>query len=267
MKTLVAIPIFNEEKYVRRVLERVLGRARHVLVVDDGSTDRTPAMLAEYPVDVIRHAKNRGYGKSLKDAFRYAVSERYDLLITMDCDEQHEPDAIPGFIEEAATRQADIISGSRYLRQGPADDMPPADRRAINMTMTQEINARLSGSLGTHLTDAFCGFKAYKVDSLRRLRPTVSGYAFPMQFWVQAAAAGLKVRELPVSLIYNDLTRTFGGELDDARARLNHYRHILHRELRRQAHRLPVTALDGLIACGCGEDEESGDGAPRYGLA
>jgi glycosyltransferase involved in cell wall biosynthesis len=267
MKTLVAIPVYNEEKYVRGVLSRVLERAPHVLVVDDGSTDRTPALLAEFPVDVIRHGKNRGYGKSLKDAFRFAASERYDLLITMDCDEQHEPDEIPAFIEEAATRQAQIISGSRYLRRGAADDLPPADRRAINMTITAEINARLSGSLGTLLTDAFCGFKAYKVDGLRRLRPTVSGYAFPMQFWVQAAAAGLTVRELPVSLIYNDLTRTFGGELDDAEARLNHYRHILHRELRRRAHRLPATALTGLSPCGCGPLDETNEGAPGYGLS
>jgi dolichol-phosphate mannosyltransferase len=112
--------------------------------------------------------------------------------------------------------------------------------------MTAEINARLSDGLGTLLTDSFCGFKAHRVESLRRLRPTVRGYAFPMQFWVQAAAAGLRVRELPVRLIYNDPTRTFGGRLDDAEARLRHYRRVLHREVRRLCDRLPESAGRGV---------------------
>jgi hypothetical protein len=67
-----------------------------------------------------------------------------------------------------------------------------------------------------------------------------------MQFWVQAAAANLRVRELPVRLIYNDPTRTFGATLDDPQVRLRHYRRVLHRELCRHADRLPCAALRGL---------------------
>jgi dolichol-phosphate mannosyltransferase len=256
MRTLVAIPVYNEAKYVRGVLAKVLTHAEHVLMVDDGSTDDTPRILPDFPVEIIRHSKNRGYGKSLKDAFRFAIAEDFDWLITMDCDEQHEPAAIPEFIEQAGRDNADIISGSRYLVPANDDDRPPADRRAINATMTDEINTRLASALGGPLTDAFCGFKAYRVDSLKLLRPTVSGYAFPMQFWVQAAASGLRVRELPVRRIYNDLTRTFGGTLDDAELRLAHYRMILRRELRRRAGHLPASALAGLAACG---DSESKD--------
>mgnify|MGYP000446642168 CR=1 FL=1 len=245
-RTLVAIPVYNEERYARRVLERVLSFNPHVLVVDDGSTDQTPHILPEFPVDVIRHGKNRGYGKSLKDAFRFAINERFDYLITMDCDEQHEPCAIPSFIDAISSGTADIISGSRYMHMGKGDDQPPPERRAINATITAELNTRLASSLGTTLTDSFCGFKAYRVDVLKKLRPTISGYAFPMQFWVQSAAAGLRVRELPVRLIYNDLTRTFGGQLDNADARLKHYRYILHRELIRRADHLPAAAMRGL---------------------
>ncbi len=251
MRTLVAIPVFNEERYVRAVLSRVLSIHPDVLVIDDGSSDNTPHVLPDFPVDVIRHARNRGYGKSMIDAFRFAVAEKFDWLITMDCDEQHEPAAIPAFIEEAAKGGADIISGSRYLLPAAGDDRPPADRRAINATITAEINSRLAGSLGAILTDSFCGFKAYRVSSLRPLRPTVPGYAFPMQFWVQAAAAGLRVREMPVRRIYNDLTRTFGGTLDDAQERLRHYRRILHRELRRKSHLLPSQALRGICEQTC----------------
>jgi dolichol-phosphate mannosyltransferase len=245
-RTLVAIPVFNEERHVRQVLGRVLGYNENVLVIDDGSTDQTPRILPDFPVDMIRHAANRGYGKSLKDAFRFAIAEKYDWLITMDCDEQHEPAAIPSFIEAARDTDADIISGSRYLLPPDGQDRPPPERRAINATITAELNCRLSAQLGTLLTDSFCGFKAYRVSGLRKIHPTVRGYAFPMQFWVQAAAAGLKVRELPVRLIYNDLNRTFGAQLDDPEVRLAHYRQVLHREIRRQAERLPRPALAGV---------------------
>jgi len=246
MRTLVAIPVFNEEKYVRRVLERVLSYNPDVLVIDDGSTDQTPRLLPDYPIEMIRHSKNRGYGSSLRDAFRFAAFEKYDWLITMDCDEQHEPAAIPSFIAAAEEGDSDIISGSRYLAKEEGQDRPPPERRAINATMTAELNCRLSGAFGTMLTDSFCGFKAYRVAGLKKLRPTVKGYAFPMQFWVQSAAAGLRVRELPVRLIYNDMNRTFGATLDDPSVRLAHYRKVLYREIERLCDRLPRSARMGV---------------------
>jgi glycosyltransferase involved in cell wall biosynthesis len=246
MRTLIAIPVFNEEKYVHRVLKRVLAHNPDVLVIDDGSTDRTPGLLLDFPIDVLRHSKNRGYGSSLRDAFRYAIGERYEWLITMDCDEQHEPAAIPHFIEAAREGDSDIISGSRYLLPTEGHDRPPPERRAINATITAELNCRLGPAFGTLLTDAFCGFKAYRVSALRKLQPTVKGYAFPMQFWAQSAAAGLRVRELPVRLIYNDPNRTFGAQLDDPAVRLAHYRRVLYREIERLSDRLPRSARMGV---------------------
>ncbi len=229
MRILVAIPVFNEEKYAAGVLARVLTYSKDVLVVDDGSSDGTAEIVRRFPVAMIRHERNRGYGRSLIDAFAYAAREGYDWVITMDCDEQHEPAAIPRFVEEMGRGAADIISGSRYLTPMPADDLPPADRRRINQTITAELNDRL----GFSLTDSFCGFKAHRVAALTKLDLTEEGYAFPMQFWAQAAGAGLSVRELPVKRIYNDASRTFGGALDDAQYRLTHYRDVLRRELER----------------------------------
>jgi len=250
MRTLVAIPVYNEATHVRGVMDRVLHYHGDVLTIDDGSTDQTPHILADYPVELLRHPENRGYGAAMRDAFNFARVEKYDWLITMDCDDQHEPAAIPAFIEAAQAGGEDVISGSRYLCD-KSGDRPPPERREINRVLTAEINARLSRRLGSILTDAFCGFKAYRVQSLRDLRPTERGYAFPMQFWVQAAAAGLKVRELPVRLIYNDPNRSFGAHLDDPAVRLAHYRSVLHRELRRHAEHLPVRSLAGLGEQGC----------------
>lgn len=250
MRTLIAIPVYNEEKYVSRVLAHVLEYASDVLVIDDGSSDRTPSLLSKFPVDVVRHGVNRGYGRSMKDAFSWAALHRFDWVITMDCDEQHEPQAIPMFVRESrriGDDAADVISGSRYLRTDDAEGSPPEDRRRINTEMTAEINRRL----GLSLTDAFCGFKAYRVEAIRRLKLSEDGYAFPMQFWVQAVAHGLRIREVPVKLIYNDPNRSFGGPLDDATIRLSHYRRVLHCELERCADRLPRSALRDVDHCGC----------------
>ena len=239
-RVLVGIPVYNEQKYVDRVLSEVGRYAEHVLVIDDGSTDETPTLLAKHRVEVIRHAENRGYGRSMQDMIRWAAFDRFDWLITMDCDEQHEPAAIPRFMEAIRADDADVISGSRYHPDTPLDDAPPSDRREINAMLTRELNERL----GISITDAFCGFKAYRVSVCSGLDLDVDGYDFPMQFWVEAAAHGLRVTETPVRLIYNDPTRSFGGPLDDPKTRLAHYRETLDRALERRASKLE--------AAGCG---------------
>ncbi|RMH28907.1 MAG: glycosyltransferase family 2 protein [Planctomycetota bacterium] len=242
MRILVAIPVYNEQRHVDSVLRRVLEFASDVLVIDDGSTDPTPCMLPKHRVEVIRHAENRGYGRSLGDAFRWAQAFGFDWVITMDCDEQHEPAAIPRFVEAIETDRWDIISGSRYLSLDGAADRPPEDRRAINRTLTEEINARL----GMSITDAFCGFKAHRTSAIARLDLSETGYAFPMQLWVEAAAANLRITEIPVRLIYNDPSRTFGGPLNNPETRLAHYRESLYRALERRATSLPARALEGI---------------------
>ena len=225
---LLAIPVFNEEQYVEGVIAEVRRYSTHILLIDDGSTDETPTLLRKQSdITVITHPENRGYGKSLADAFAYAGQQGFDWLITMDCDEQHEPSFIPRFLEAAAAGDADIVSGTRYPDGHDVEASVPQDRRQINRQITAMLNERL----GLGITDAFCGFKAYRVSSLRHFDITVPGYAMPMQFWVQAARASLRVMELPVRLIYNDPTRHFGGLLDDPAVRLNHYIEVFQAEL------------------------------------
>ena len=228
MRVLIAIPVYNERKYVERVLGKVLGFHRDVLLVDDGSTDGTGDLLAaRSDIRLIRHAKNSGYGQSLIDAFAYADEHGYDWVITMDCDEQHEPERIPDFLTAIKADQWDLISGSRYLRPSKDDDLPPGDRRTVNATIT----AMLNDTFGLKLTDSFCGFKAHRVSAMRRLRLTETGYAFPLQLWPQVIRAEFRITEIPVRRIYNDPSRSFGGVLDDATARLRHYLDVFHTEM------------------------------------
>ena len=239
---LLAIPVFNEAATIESVLNRVQSYARDVLVIDDGSTDATAGLLARHPIEVIRHSENRGYGRSMQEIIRYADANTYAWVITMDCDEQHEPKQIPDFVHAIEHLSADVISGSRYLAEDHRDDPAPEQRRRVNMNMTAELNDRLQ----LDLTDAFCGFKAYRVAAVRTLHLSVDGYDFPMQFWVQAVANGLRIREIPVQRIYKDLNRSFGAELDDPERRLNLYRETMHREIRHCRHRLATAASRGL---------------------
>jgi dolichol-phosphate mannosyltransferase len=225
---LLAIPVYNEARHVSRVLARARAFIGDILVVDDGSDDGTSARLdAERGIYRVTHSENLGYGQSLISAFRFAASRGYDWVITMDCDEQHEPSHIPQFIEAIREDDADIISGSRYLAAFPENDAPPAERRRINETVSILVNR----VLGLSLTDAFCGFKAHRVLAMISLDLSIPGYAFPLQLWARAARAGLRIREIPVPLIYNDPNRHFGGMLDDSSVRLEHYLDVLAAEL------------------------------------
>lgn len=227
---LLAIPVYNEAAHLPGVMRKARAYLDDILVIDDGSTDRTPQLLADEPcLHVVRHACNLGYGRTLADAFDFAAQHRYDWLITMDCDEQHEPTFLPKFVAAARADRVDLISGSRYLHHFEGNSRPPPDRRRINTRITTMLNARL----GLAITDAFCGFKAYRVAALAGLAITEPGYAMPLQFWVQAARAGWRIIELPVRLLYNDPNRHFGGELDDPDRRYQHYLAVFDAELLR----------------------------------
>ncbi len=224
VKVLTAIPVYNEEAHLETVLAEVQRYSPNVVVINDGSTDGTAQILQDHPwVQVVTHETNRGYGAALKSAFAFALKQDWDVLVTMDCDGQHEPARIPVLLE--ANHDADIVSGSRYLRDFRQNTVAPEDRQQINRIITGVLNELL----GLNLTDSFCGFKAYRREALAQLCITETGWGMPLELWVQAAHRELRIKEVGVPRVYLDPKRAFGGVLNDSEQRLRYYREVIDR--------------------------------------
>jgi Glycosyltransferases involved in cell wall biogenesis len=226
-KILIAIPVFNESA-VFHIVQQVKYFDLDVLVIDDGSTGRLQRELAKVEnIRMIVHSRNLGYGKAIINAFQYAIRNHYDYLLTIDGDGQHDPMEIRGFLQEIPFYSFDILSGSRYFFSREADKDAPRERYIIN----RKITAILNRITGFHLTDSFCGFKAYKVEKIKLLHLTEYGYGMPLQLWMQAWKAGLLIREIPVKLIYKDPTKRFHGILENPDTRMQYYKTIIRKEL------------------------------------
>lgn len=238
MNTLVAIPTHNEEKTIALVVNRAKAVCDYdILIYDDGSNDNTVKSVgACYPstgsgqvgmplqnIFIRRHKKQMGYGKTVTDIFKYAVKNNYTYLIKMDADLQHEAKYIKNFIKNI--KHYDIVSGSRYHKNSPVLSRAPRERHNINKIITKTINK----ITGYNLTDSFCGFKAYKVSALKKLKLTEAGYGFPMEFLLQAHKNKLKLKEIPISLIYINSRRDFTGKIKDSDYRLKYYMGIINR--------------------------------------
>lgn len=223
----VVLPVYNEAPTVERVIEAVRGIFDGpIIVVDDGSDDGTGVLLARRDdIDVVTHATNRGYGASLVDGFAAALATGREAVITMDCDGQHEPAHIPEFL--LALDGCEIVSGSRYLPGSRSVGTVPPQRQDVNRRVTELINQ----TTGWSLTDAFCGFKAYRAEALAQLTFTEPGYAMPLELWARAFQAGLCIVEHPIERIYFDGDRSFGQDLDDPERRLTYYMHVWERSL------------------------------------
>jgi glycosyltransferase involved in cell wall biosynthesis len=245
---LTALPVYNEATHVTQVLLEVQKFADDILVVNDGSSDGTVDVLLSVPgIRVVTHGNNQGYGAALKTAFCYAVRNNYDIVVTIDCDGQHEPSLIPELAAAVYPEEGepvDIVSGSRYLKSFDGDSPPPEDRRRVNVEVTRYLNEKLY----LNLTDTFCGFKAYRMHALENLKITELGYAMPLQLWVQAVQLGMRITEFPVPLIYLDEDRSFGGSLDDTERRLRYYYEVMDRELNAPTGE-KATTLSGPTLC------------------
>jgi glycosyltransferase involved in cell wall biosynthesis len=118
LKTCVIIPTYNNASTLARVIEEVIVFSKHVIVVNDGSTDNSIAILQRFPVvQLISYEKNKGKGWALRQAFSYAYKQGYQSAITIDSDGQHFASDLPAFIEKLETLPRSLIIGARNMNQ------------------------------------------------------------------------------------------------------------------------------------------------------
>lgn len=167
-EVLVAIPAYNEAATIGEVVRSVRPYADAVLVVDDGSTDNTPAVAEAAGAEVVTHRRNAGYGAALKTAFREAYDRGVDHLVTLDGDGQHDADDIEQLIARQKETDAEVVIGSRFV--GWADTEIPLYRR-FGLSV---VNFLTNLSLGvvrrrSRVSDTQSGLRAYDERAIETL--------------------------------------------------------------------------------------------------
>jgi glycosyltransferase involved in cell wall biosynthesis len=163
MKRLIIMPAHNEANNLPRVIPELRAAASgyDLVVIDDGSTDRTAAVAAGLGAAVVTLPANLGYGGAVQTGFRYAVRNGYDLAVVMDADGQHEPSGVTLLADTVASGQADVAVGSRF-RGAMAYHQPWVKRAGM------AIFAWLVSTItGREVTDPTSGFQALNADALR----------------------------------------------------------------------------------------------------
>ncbi len=196
MANVVAIiPAYNEEKALADVIGKTLEHVDEVIVVDDGSSDKTSEVAIEAGARVIKHSVNLGKGEALKSGFK-AIDDD-SIIITIDGDGQHNPNEIPDLVRPIIEDGADLVNGSRYMN-GPEENTP-AYRRVGQKVLDIATNI----SAGTKVTDSQSGFRAFSSKSKNVFRFKDTGFGIESEMLVDAAEAGLKIVEVPITVRYD----------------------------------------------------------------
>lgn len=206
-KVIAIIPAYNEELSLGTIILRTLQYVDKVIVVDDGSQDKTKEVANLAGADVIVHSNNLGKGQGLKSGFEAIESlneaienpdESYDIIVTIDGDGQNNPDEISDLILPIKSGDADFVNGSRYIEGAPDDDTP-GYRRVGQKVLDKATNI----SSGLAITDSQSGFRAFSKKAIPYFKMRDSGFAIESEMLSDASENGLKIVEVPISVRYD----------------------------------------------------------------
>jgi len=193
---IVLIPAYNEELHIKKLIEDVKKYAKNILVIDDGSQDKTVDILKETRVNYLVHEKNAGKGASLVDGFKYLLGKDFDYILTMDADGQHAPEDIPAFISAAAQTDAGIVVGNRMSDTSAM----PLDRYLTNR-FTSWVISRMAHQ---KISDSQCGFRLISKKVLESVDIKTKNYDTESEILIKASRNGFKITEVPVKTIYGN---------------------------------------------------------------
>ena len=195
LKCCVIIPTYNNHTTLRRVIDGVLPYTDAILVVNDGSTDTTAAILTKYPqITIITQPENKGKGIALQTGFRAAMAAGYDYAITIDSDGQHFPDDIPVFIDELEREGEALLIGSRNMAHESVPKKSSTGNKISNYWVWVETGIKLS--------DTQSGYRLYPLKKLPKKFFT-NKFEFEIEIIVRTAWNGVAVKNIPVKVLYD----------------------------------------------------------------
>ncbi len=194
-KVLVAIPAHNEDRYIGSLVLKLTAARFDVLVIDDGSVDRTAEVAERAGARVLSHPLNLGKTASVRSAFEYAVEADLDALVVMDGDGQHDPYEVDQLLAPVLADQADMVVGSRFAG---IDSAVPRWRVAGQHVLTLATNV---GS-GLHLSDTESGFRAFSRRAVAEMHFRGAGFSVEPEMQFEAKQHGWKVTEVPIHVEY-----------------------------------------------------------------
>ncbi len=197
MKVFVIIPAYNEESTVAAVAREAGKHSKDIIVVDDGSKDRTFEEAGRTKATVLRHVINLGKGAALKTGCDYAVQNGADAFILIDSDGQHSPSKIPEFMKKL--EEADIVFGARKINTRKM----PLLKRFGNWGLNTIIRILFR----IKVDDVMCGYRAFTAKAYRRIRWKSSGYEVEAEMLANAGKHNLRTAQLPIETIYSDAYR------------------------------------------------------------
>jgi glycosyltransferase involved in cell wall biosynthesis len=195
-KVVAIIPALNAERTVPRVIEAARQQIEPVVVIDDGSSDRTGEVARAAGAIVLRHEVNRGKGAALKTGFRWARENGYDGVITLDADGQHLPSEVPKFLRQRQAGGEDLIIGGRAHLFG---QMLPRRRNANRFSAW--CIAKCSG---VPITDSQSGFRFYSGRLIDAIQLRTDGFDMESEVIVRAGRKGFRIVTIPIDLGFVD---------------------------------------------------------------
>jgi len=192
-KIIVGMPAYNEARYIGSVIVQAKQYADEVIAIDDGSSDATASVASLAGATVVRHEENEGYGNTIRGLMAEARRREADILVVLDADSQHNPGEIPRLVE-GIKGGADIVIGSREMQ---------ANKIAGYRRLGQRFLSRMTGIASRKkLSDTESGFRAYSRKALETLELKETGMAVSSEIISEAAAKGLEIAEVPISVEY-----------------------------------------------------------------
>jgi glycosyltransferase involved in cell wall biosynthesis len=195
MDAAALVPAYNEAETIADVVRGVLPFVSQVIVVDDGSTDGTGDHARVAGASVIAHQTNQGKGTAVRTGLDHLLRRNLTHVVFLDGDLQHLPQETPRLLDAARETEADVVIGERRFDR----TRMPASRYHTN-----RIGSRaLSWFVGVPVRDTQCGFRVFRVDVLRRMRLSATGYEIETEMLVKLRRLGGRIASAPVTAVYN----------------------------------------------------------------